>query len=176
MVVMPKWGNVIVLVVLSSIAVLHAWQFRFVSIDDAYITYRYSENIANGLGFVFNPGERVEGTSTFLFTVLLALASLLRQNIELTARCLGTISFVALICFAHEHVRSSVPGMLGNVLALGVGLAVASSTPLAFHAAVGMELLLYMALLTVGVLRVHTECPGTNRNLSTRMRQRFRES
>lgn len=41
--------------------------------DDAYITYRYARNIANGLGFVYNPGEWVLGTTTPLYTLLLAL-------------------------------------------------------------------------------------------------------
>lgn len=31
--------------------------------DDFYITYRYARNLARGLGFVFNPGERVFGTT-----------------------------------------------------------------------------------------------------------------
>lgn len=40
--------------------------------DDAYITLRYAANLANGLGFVYNRGEAVLGTTTPLFTVLLA--------------------------------------------------------------------------------------------------------
>ncbi|MCK5795305.1 MAG: hypothetical protein KAH12_11400 [Anaerolineales bacterium] len=41
--------------------------------DDAFITYRYARNISQGLGFVYNPGERVLGTTTPLFTLLLSL-------------------------------------------------------------------------------------------------------
>ncbi len=41
--------------------------------DDSFITFRYAENIASGKGFVYNPGERVLGTSTPLYTLLLAL-------------------------------------------------------------------------------------------------------
>lgn len=40
-------------------------------IDDSYITYRYSRNILAGNGFVFNPGERVLGTTTPLYTLIL---------------------------------------------------------------------------------------------------------
>jgi len=40
--------------------------------DDAYITYRYAENIANGEGFVYNAGEHVYGTSSPGFALLLA--------------------------------------------------------------------------------------------------------
>jgi hypothetical protein len=32
-------------------------------LDDAYISYRYSQNLAQGKGLVFNRGERVEGYS-----------------------------------------------------------------------------------------------------------------
>ncbi len=31
------------------------------TIDDAYISFRYAENLANGNGLVYNVGERVEG-------------------------------------------------------------------------------------------------------------------
>jgi hypothetical protein len=40
--------------------------------DDAYITFRYAYNAATGLGMVYNEGEQVLGTSTPLFTLLLA--------------------------------------------------------------------------------------------------------
>ena len=43
--------------------------------EDALITLRYAENIAAGHGWVYNPGERVLGTTTPLFTILLALAA-----------------------------------------------------------------------------------------------------
>jgi hypothetical protein len=41
--------------------------------DDSFITFRYAENIAGGKGFVYNQGERILGTSTPLYTLLLAL-------------------------------------------------------------------------------------------------------
>jgi hypothetical protein len=42
--------------------------------DDAYISYRYAQNLARGAGLVFNPGERVEGYSNLLYVLLLAPA------------------------------------------------------------------------------------------------------
>src|ERR1700692_4517572 len=41
-------------------------------IDDAYITFRYARNLAEGLGLVYNPGEWVLGTPTPLWAILLA--------------------------------------------------------------------------------------------------------
>jgi hypothetical protein len=44
------------------------------TIDDAYITFRYARNLAKGLGFVYNPGQAVLGTTTPLYTWLMSLA------------------------------------------------------------------------------------------------------
>lgn len=41
-------------------------------IDDAYITFRYARNLLAGEGLVYNPGERVLGTTTPLYAGLLA--------------------------------------------------------------------------------------------------------
>ncbi len=54
---------------------LWAGYFAVYQVDDAYIVYRYAENLALGRGFVFNEGERVEGVSCFLWTLLLAGAA-----------------------------------------------------------------------------------------------------
>jgi arabinofuranosyltransferase len=48
---------------------LLSWSFRFIQ-DDAFISFRYADNLYNGLGLVFNAGERVEGYTNFLWTLL----------------------------------------------------------------------------------------------------------
>jgi hypothetical protein len=40
-------------------------------IDDAYITFRYARNLADGLGLVYNPGEWVLGTTAPLWALIL---------------------------------------------------------------------------------------------------------
>src|SRR3989337_1683613 len=42
------------------------------TIDDAYITFRYAQNLIAGEGLVYNPGEAVLGTTTPVYAVLLA--------------------------------------------------------------------------------------------------------
>jgi hypothetical protein len=42
------------------------------TVDDAYITFRYARNILVGNGFVFNPGEHIQGTTTPFYTLLMA--------------------------------------------------------------------------------------------------------
>ena len=63
--------------------------------EDAYITYRYAQNLAAGNGFVFNPGERVLGTSTPLYTMVLGLAGLLGLDIATTSGVLFSASLAA---------------------------------------------------------------------------------
>jgi hypothetical protein len=41
--------------------------------DDAYISFRYAQNLVEGHGLVYNPGERVQGYSNLLYTLLSAL-------------------------------------------------------------------------------------------------------
>ena len=40
--------------------------------DDAFISFRCADHLVRGLGLVFNPGERVEGYTNFLWAVWVA--------------------------------------------------------------------------------------------------------
>jgi arabinofuranosyltransferase len=55
------------------VALAARWLTRPHPIDDAYITFRYARNLAEGLGLVYNPGEWVLGTTTPLWAAILAL-------------------------------------------------------------------------------------------------------
>lgn len=64
-----EWLLVACLVVLALLARLVPGER---TVDDAYITFRYARNLVEGAGFVYNPGEHVLGTTTPLYTLLLA--------------------------------------------------------------------------------------------------------
>lgn len=51
-------------------------EFRDVQIDDAFISYRYADNLARGRGFVFNPGEWRLGSTAPGHVLLAASARL----------------------------------------------------------------------------------------------------
>jgi hypothetical protein len=78
-------------VFLVSLVVFSILAFRFLShtVDDAFISFRYAENLAMGFGPVFNPGERVEGYTNFLWVMLIAPFIGLGFDPELVARGLG---------------------------------------------------------------------------------------
>jgi arabinofuranosyltransferase len=70
-----KHANKIALAVgaaISLFGLFYAWHLRWLC-DDAFISFRYAENWVRGHGLVFNPGERVEGYTNFLWTLLMAV-------------------------------------------------------------------------------------------------------
>ncbi len=85
--------------------------------DDFFITYRYAQNLATSRGFVFNPGERVSGTTEPGLGLLLAL---MKIATGLPIPTLGTIVSAAsavliAACVAWE-VADSKSGRLAAVL------------------------------------------------------------
>ncbi|MDD5063764.1 MAG: hypothetical protein PHQ35_03255 [Phycisphaerae bacterium] len=52
----------------------------FCLFDDAMISMRYAANWADGHGFVWNPGERVEGYTTFGWTFVMGICHLFRLS------------------------------------------------------------------------------------------------
>jgi arabinofuranosyltransferase len=84
--------------VLAATAVLfpHALLFDFVN-DDAYISFRYARNLAEHGELTFNLGERVEGFTNFLWTVLLAAGIKLGVSPVISSRFLGVAFAVGVL-------------------------------------------------------------------------------
>src|SRR5262245_54883150 len=67
---LPKVPSLALGLVLPTILlIVNMVRVRAFTVDDAYISYRFARNLARGLGLVYNPGERVEGYTNFLWTV-----------------------------------------------------------------------------------------------------------
>jgi hypothetical protein len=75
-------------IIAAAVLVPHARLFDFVT-DDAYISFRYARNLALSGQLVFNLGERVEGYTNFLWTVVLALGIKLGLGPVALSRFLG---------------------------------------------------------------------------------------
>lgn len=68
-----------------------AWLNRFIQ-DDAFISLRYAENLVAGNGLVWNAGgERVEGYTNFLWTLILAVPLRLGIDPYLFVSVLGVV-------------------------------------------------------------------------------------
>ncbi len=79
-----RWSELIVplsaLAARAAVSILTQYQ-----VDDAMITFRYAENLAEGMGFVYNAGERVLGTTSPLWSLFLALAGTIHANVPAIA-------------------------------------------------------------------------------------------
>jgi hypothetical protein len=65
--------------------------------DDSFISFRYARHLAAGQGLVWNPGERVEGYTNFLWVILMAGALRLGWKPEVVSSLLGIASGAALL-------------------------------------------------------------------------------
>ncbi|MFT5195159.1 MAG: hypothetical protein ACI9EW_000739 [Cellvibrionaceae bacterium] len=68
--------------------------------DDAFITFRYAQNLANGIGFVYNPGEWVLGTTAPAYGLLVSIFELLRLPTPLAVTAMNILIDVGLFLFA----------------------------------------------------------------------------
>lgn len=74
---------VVVTIFGTALAYIVSGQPEIIGIDDAAITRNYAQNIANGHGYVYYAGgERVEGATTLLWTLLLSLTYLITDTPE----------------------------------------------------------------------------------------------
>jgi len=85
----PLTYLVIAILVLLVHQAFYLRELGYDAVDDAYISFRYAQNFAQGHGLVFNIGERVEGYTNFLWTVLLALFILVGVEPRPVAMALG---------------------------------------------------------------------------------------
>ena len=114
--------------------------------DDAYITFRYARNVVAGKGFVYNVGERVLGTSTPLYTMLMALLGKVFRD----AYPLLSVVVNALCDGATCLVLFAIGRRLGIMWAgLSAALLYAILPDSAAWAVSGMETSLYVLLLTL---------------------------
>lgn len=68
------------------------WALSSHAYDDPFITYRYARQLAQGHGFVYNPGERVLSTTTPLFTLILAAGWFIWPDLPHLANLIGCFS------------------------------------------------------------------------------------
>jgi hypothetical protein len=64
--------------------------------DDAFISFRYADNLVSGHGLVYNAGERVEGYTNLLWTLMLAATMALGFTPEVSSKALGIAAYAAL--------------------------------------------------------------------------------
>lgn len=130
------------------LALALGWNFRFIQ-DDAFITYRYAQNLAKGHGLVLNPGERVEGYTNFLWTVLHALPERMGWTTPRFGELVGLAVFLVCIAVVLRLFRA----MLGDLTrALFAMLVLLANLSFVGYGTSGMETMLQTLLATTVAL------------------------
>jgi hypothetical protein len=114
---------------------------RAIILDDAMITFRVAENLAYGRGFVYNPGEYVQVTTTPLYTMLLAGGSWLFGSAPKAALALNLTLSAAIPILAYDVGRR----LAGRITGAG-GAILLMAMPLLLNA-FSMESFLYVAFI-----------------------------
>lgn len=140
----------------AALGVAHAWSLLWAS-DDAYISFRYARNLVRGHGLVYNPGERVEGYTDFLWTVLMAVPVALGLDPGLAAILVSLASFVVLLWIAARLAERLCPGV---PVLVGLGpLLLAASYTVASFATAGLETVFAAMLALLAVERAEARKP-----------------
>jgi arabinofuranosyltransferase len=120
------WPTISGLVLVILIALLfEAILFPYL-VDDSFISYRYAANLEAGRGLVFNPGEKVEGYSNFLWVVLLAGFMSMGASPILVSKILGvflSIGSLIFVFFISRNVSEKKgPFVLASVLLTAIDM------------------------------------------------------
>jgi hypothetical protein len=141
-----EWGGLLVIIsVWGSVP----WLRTVWISDDAFISFRYALNLLAGHGLVYNPGERVEGYTNFLWTIMSIPVLWLGGNAELYALALTSLIGTLVVLLLYLACRAALPDAPWWVWLLGPGFLVLNA-PFAVYTirGSGME----TALFTLCVL------------------------
>ncbi len=132
------------------------------SLEDAFITFRYSRNIAEGRGFGSwnRSGPPVEGFTSLLWMLVLSMAPSLNLQIETLSKIVGIISHIGLagafLLVPYVGNKNILKGetllwrhkdiFLYSAAILGLYL------PISWYASTGMETLTFMLLVSLAIL------------------------
>lgn len=129
--------------ILYIILIAFFWDY---TVDDAYISYRYAENLASGNGLVFNSGERVEGYSNLLWVLLLAPIGSIAGDITTWSKVLAISAGLLILLLGtqwEKEKKTKDPFLILPILLAG-------SLPFAAWTVAGLETTLYTLLLFAG--------------------------
>jgi arabinofuranosyltransferase len=120
--------------------------FSRLTLDDAYITFRYARHLAEGYGpGAWNhTGEHVEGYSSLLWMLLLAGAARLGVDVLAASKVLGAAAALVVIASLVRRGDDRPAFLTGLFLAVYV--------PFGFYAASGMEAVAFTSLVTFALV------------------------
>jgi hypothetical protein len=127
-------------------SLLVSFHFLPFAIDDALISFRYSDRLLHGEGLTWNDNEYVEGYSDLLWVLTVALGGLFSSNLVFVGWVIGSIANIATLSSISWTFGRQPNASIASVLA-GL-LLIAGSESFAFWGIAGMETAFANALLS----------------------------
>ena len=124
--------------------------------DDAYITYRYAENLEQGHGPVWNKGEKVEGCTSFAHMALNAAAIRAGLNPARFSQALNVLAMALIAALGYERL-SRRQDRFGRWSACLFWLYFAIHPALFSWVYSGMETVLFVAICLAAILALERE-------------------
>ena len=148
----PSTSLVLTILTLGGLLGLYGYEFfqPTIQIDDAYISYRYAQKLVDGHGLVYNIGERVEGYTNLLWTLMVAGGIALGVSASLVGHWLGFASGVFLLLVTYFYSRSLLPQEM-KWLALAAPMLLYASNSFVCWTISGLETPLFAAWVTAAV-------------------------
>ena len=138
-------------VLILILAVVQQVLLRGYTMDDAFISFRYARNVAQGLGWVYNPGgPQVEGFSNFLWTLMFIPAYGLKLNPMIVAQVMGSLCSLVVLWLTWKMAQSGVENRLG-LAPLWAPFLTAITGSFTYQAVTGLETHLFTLGLVGGV-------------------------
>lgn len=152
-----RWTPVL-FVLLASIALGVSLLFGGSTLEDAYITFRYARNFAEGAGVgVWNVGQApVEGATSFLWMLVLGTGMQIGISPFLLSKAIGLSSLLGILLLLALLSRSAAAGgdERTSRAALGAAVLTALYIPLAWYSVTGMETTFFSLLVAMVVVSV----------------------
>jgi len=138
---------VLLLALVAAVALAHAALYDL-PFEDAFITYRYAENLCRGAGLVYNAGEIVEGFTSFGWTLVLAGVSAAGLPIVAVSRGLSLLCGLGVLGATFALARRWM--QRADAWTVAPVLLVAANGTWAYYAMTGMETMLFVLLVLLG--------------------------
>ena len=131
--------------------ILFCEKYIHYTIDDAFIFYRYSDNIANGFLFSWNyDGEKEFGFTSYLYTIVVALGIKLGLDPIIFSKAVTVFSGISIMFLVGYSLKIFTDNKFKLYLLASLPLAF---TPyFALHSITGMETIFFGALFLASVI------------------------
>lgn len=131
------------------------WSFRGYTPDDTFIFLRYAQNFGDGRGLVFNPGERVYGNTSVLWSLALGAAAWAGLPLLAVAKIAGVAFGAATIVIAQRLAARIDAGA-----AIAAPIIMVGFLDLSYWAVSGMDTTLFACLVALALLATARAADG----------------